>query len=129
MESYYTSTGNRSRQRLVRLGLARPNDNNVRRYNPNQSHWVRLPVLIMSSSLHSHEVKYPRGSGYQSVTGMVYDNDYNSLWTIREPHHETVKTYSIHKLIQTNRCAVEIPFGWNMFSPEGICTPRTCFSP
>lgn len=39
-------------------------------------------------------MKYPRGSGHQSVTGMVYDNDYNSLWTVREPHGETIKTYS-----------------------------------
>lgn len=39
-------------------------------------------------------MKYPRGSGHQSVTGMVYDNDYNSLWTIREPHGETIKTYN-----------------------------------
>lgn len=25
---------------------------------------------------------------------MVYDNDYNSLWSIREAHNEPIKTYS-----------------------------------
>ena len=35
-------------------------------------------------SLHSHHVNYPRGSGQQSVTGFPGDNDYNSLWTIKE---------------------------------------------
>lgn len=34
-------------------------------------------------SLHSHQVNYPRSSGYQSVTGFQGDNDYNSLWTIK----------------------------------------------
>lgn len=44
-------------------------------------------------SLHSHNVNYPLGSGQQSVTGFSMDNDYNSLWTIKEPHNEPVKTY------------------------------------
>lgn len=44
-------------------------------------------------SLHSHLVNYPMGSGLQSVTGFPYDNDYNSLWTIKEAHGDYVKTY------------------------------------
>lgn len=43
--------------------------------------------------MHSHSVDYPLGSGFQSVTGFNMDNDYNSLWTIKEPHNEPVKTY------------------------------------
>jgi len=31
-------------------------------------------------------VNYPRGSGLQSVTGFPMDDDYNSLWTIKEAH-------------------------------------------
>lgn len=38
-------------------------------------------------------MNYPLGSGQQSVTGFSMDNDYNSLWTIKEPHGEQVKTY------------------------------------
>jgi dolichyl-phosphate-mannose--protein O-mannosyl transferase len=44
---------------------------------------VRVRGLGSGHHLHSHEVRYPRGSGYQSVTGMGYNNDYNSLWTIK----------------------------------------------
>ncbi len=38
---------------------------------------------IEISSLHSHMVNYPLGSGQQSVTGFPADNDYNSLWTLK----------------------------------------------
>lgn len=41
-------------------------------------------IAILLFSLHSHVVQYPRGSGFQSVTGFQGDNDYNSLWTIKE---------------------------------------------
>ena len=44
---------------------------------------VRIRGLGSGHHLHSHEVRYPRGSGSQSVTGMGYNNDYNSLWTIK----------------------------------------------
>lgn len=43
--------------------------------------------------MHSHSVDYPLGSGFQSVTGFNMDNDYNSLWTIKQPHNEPIKTY------------------------------------
>lgn len=56
---------------------------------------VRVKGVASGHHLHSHEVRYPRGSGYQSVTGMGYSNDYNSLWTIKEVHGEPVKTYGI----------------------------------
>lgn len=64
-------------------------------YSETESPGLQLSVMSRYyGSLHSHEVHYPRGSGHQSVTGMVYDNDYNSLWSVREPHNEPVKTYS-----------------------------------
>ena len=44
---------------------------------------VRVRGTGSGHHLHSHEVRYPRGSGSQSVTGMGYNNDYNSLWTIK----------------------------------------------
>lgn len=50
-------------------------------------------ILSIGYSLHSHQVMYPMGSGYQSVTGFPHDNDYNSLWTIKEAHGDYVKTY------------------------------------
>ena len=54
---------------------------------------IRLKAVPFSYYLHSHLVNYPLGSGQQSVTGFPMDNDYNSLWTIKEPHHEQIKTY------------------------------------
>mgnify|MGYP003692049169 FL=1 len=50
-------------------------------------------IKLSYFSLHSHLVVYPRGSGYQSVTGMPDAHDYNSLWTVKEPHEEKVLTY------------------------------------
>lgn len=44
---------------------------------------ISIDLLFIVHSLHSHLVNYPLGSGYQSVTGFPYDNDYNSLWTIK----------------------------------------------
>ena len=55
---------------------------------------IRIQAVPFAYYLHSHLVNYPLGSGQQSVTGFPMDNDYNSLWTIKEPHHEQIKTYS-----------------------------------
>lgn len=73
-------------------------------------------------SLHSHLVNYPRGSGLQSITGFVGDNDYNSLWTIKEPHRETVKTYCNFLLNQTTNSSAAIPSVSNTPSPKRIST-------
>lgn len=56
---------------------------------------LTISISLIYFSLHSHSVNYPLGSGLQSVTGFSMDNDYNSLWTIKEPHNEAVKTYCI----------------------------------
>ena len=40
-------------------------------------------IFSTNDSLHSHLVNYPKGSGFQSVTGFPQDDDYNSLWTIK----------------------------------------------
>jgi dolichyl-phosphate-mannose--protein O-mannosyl transferase len=45
-------------------------------------------------SLHSHDVSYSQGSGLQSVTGVSYKNDYNSLWTIKEQHAAELKDHN-----------------------------------
>jgi dolichyl-phosphate-mannose--protein O-mannosyl transferase len=52
-----------------------------------QFHLIISILHKLLYSLHSHLVNYPLGSGQQSVTGFSMDNDYNSLWTIKEPHN------------------------------------------
>ncbi|KRX07545.1 MIR motif [Pseudocohnilembus persalinus] len=47
----------------------------------------------IQNSLHSHDVSYGSGSKQQSVTGFKQDNDYNSLWTIKDAHNGDYKTY------------------------------------
>ena len=74
---------------------------------------VRVRGVGSGHHLHSHEVRYPRGSGAQSVTGMGYNNDYNSLWTIKEVHGEAVKTYGRWGIIQTSTCGAATWCGWS----------------
>lgn len=67
---------------------------------------IRIRAVPFAYYLHSHIVNYPLGSGQQSVTGFPMDNDYNSLWTIKEPHHEQIKTYSTSSITQRTKLSV-----------------------
>ena len=83
---------------------------------------IRIKAIPFNYYLHSHEVRYPLGSGQQSVTGFQMDNDYNSLWTIKEPHHDQIKTYSINCLTQLNKSSAGTPSDWSTLSPNATCT-------
>ena len=62
-----------------------------------------LYISILFFSLHSHLINYPSGSGYQSVTGIPSDNDYNSLWMIKEAFGDNAKTYRNMTLTQNKK--------------------------
>lgn len=56
------------------------------------------------------------------------DDDYNSLWTIKEPNHEAVKTYCtflFNKIINLN---AEMLSDLNTLSLKEICIPKKYFS-
>jgi hypothetical protein len=55
---------------------------------------VRFRHIRSGFHLHSHDLRYGTGSGQQSVTGMRADNDYNSLWQIKEAQDEPIKLYT-----------------------------------
>jgi dolichyl-phosphate-mannose--protein O-mannosyl transferase len=41
--------------------------------------------------LHSHDIKYGSGSGGQSVTGFNIEDEFNSLWVLKEGHGMAAK--------------------------------------
>lgn len=51
------------------------------------------------------------------------DDDYNSLWTIKEANRETVKTYCTYALNQTISLNVEMQLGYSMHSPKETFIP------
>eukprot|EP00188_Purpureofilum_apyrenoidigerum_P003866 Plantae.Rhodophyta-Purpureofilum_apyrenoidigerum.ctg4163.p2 GENE.Plantae.Rhodophyta-Purpureofilum_apyrenoidigerum.ctg4163~~Plantae.Rhodophyta-Purpureofilum_apyrenoidigerum.ctg4163.p2 ORF type:complete len:236 (-),score=36.36 Plantae.Rhodophyta-Purpureofilum_apyrenoidigerum.ctg4163:913-1572(-) len=47
---------------------------------------VKLQHVQTAYRLHSHDLKYGQGSGQQSVTGLPFAHDPNSLWLVKPAH-------------------------------------------